>query len=142
MGLGDLCCCQSSVSHVNVSFISKMRVTVRFSVVCLSSAPVWVVAVLQVEFFLDLQPFQLLRKILKWPAHMYQFWSLWGLNYGRYMCECSMHTFDPHSAMALQMPPLPHSCVCKRRLLRASTLCTWDAKKPFCVRKLHVLHVD
>ena len=40
------------------------------------------------------------------------------------LCECSMHTSDPHGAMALQMLPLPHSCVCKRRLLRACTLCT------------------
>ena len=57
-------------------------------------------------------------------------------NQGRYVCECNMHTSDPHGAMALQMLPLPHSCVRKRRLLRATTLYTWDAKTPFCVRKL------
>ena len=53
-----------------------------------------------------------------------------------------MHTCDPLGAMTLQMPVLPHSCVCKRRLLRACTLYTWDAKTPFCVRKLHALRVD
>ena len=142
MGLGELYCCQSSVIDVSVSHISKVRVTSGFSAVCLSSAPVWVVEVLQVEFFIDLQPFELLRRILQWPAHMFQLSSPWGSNQGRYVCECSMHTSDPHGAMALQMLPLPHSCVCKRRLLRACTLCTRDAKTPFCVRKLHVLHVD
>ena len=52
-----------------------------------------------------------------------------------------MHTSDPPGAMALQMPLLPHSCVCKMRLLRACTLYTWNANTPFCVRKLHVLRV-
>ena len=53
-----------------------------------------------------------------------------------------MHTSDPLGAMALQMPLLPHSCVCKTRFLRACTLYTWDAKPPFGVLKLHVLRVD
>ena len=53
-----------------------------------------------------------------------------------------MHTSDPPGAMALQMPLLPHSCVCKWRLLRACTTYTWDANTPFCVRKLHVSCVD
>ena len=139
---GKLCCCHSFIFNVNVSFISKVRVTGGFFAVCLSPAPVWLVAVLQVEFFIDPQPFQLLRKIVQWPAHMFQFLSAWGSNQGRCVCECSMHTSHPHGAMALQMLPLPHSCVCKRRLLRACTLCTWDAKTPFCMRKLHLLRVD
>ena len=66
-----------------------------------------------------------------------------GFEQGRYVCKCSMHTSDPLGAMANgQMPHLPHSCVCKRPLLRACTLYTWDAKTPFCVRKLHVLRVN
>ena len=64
------------------------------------------------------------------------------MNQGRYVCECSMHTSDPPGAMALQMPLLPHSGVCKRRLLRACTTYTRDANAPFSVRKLHVLRVD
>ena len=142
MGPGEWCCCQSIVFKVNVSFISKVRSTGVFSVVCLSSAPLWVVAVLEVEFFIDLQPFQLLRGVLKWRAHMFQCLRQLGLNQGRYVYECSKHTSNPHSAMAEQMLPLPHSCVCKRRLLRDCTLCTWDAKTPFCVRKWHVLRVN
>ena len=73
---------------------------------------------------------------------MFHFLSVKGSNQGHYVGECSMHTSDPHGAMALQMLLLPHSCVCKSNLLRACTLCTWDAKTPFCVRKLHVLRVD
>ena len=38
--------------------------------VCLSSAPLSMLAVLQVDFFIDLQPFQLLCRILQWPTHM------------------------------------------------------------------------
>ena len=53
-----------------------------------------------------------------------------------------MHTFDPPGAMALQMPLLPHCCVCKWCLLRACTTHTWDANTPFYVRQLHVLRVD
>ena len=54
---GELSRCHSFIFNVNLSFISKVRVTAGFSAACLSSAPVWVVAVLQVEFFIDLQPF-------------------------------------------------------------------------------------
>ena len=75
-------------------------------------------------------------------SHMFQFSSAWGLNQERYVCECSMHTPDPLGAMALQMPLLSHSCVCKRHLLHPCTLYTWDARTPSCVRKLHVLRVD
>ena len=124
VGLEELCCCQSSVFDVTVPFISKVSVTGGFSTVCLWSAPAWVVAVLQVELFINLQPFLLLRRNLEGPAHMFQFSSAWGLNEGRYVCKCSMHPSDPPGAMALQMLPLPHSCVCKRRLLRGCTLCT------------------
>ena len=101
-----------------------------------------VVAVLQVEFFIDLQPFQLLRMILQWRAHMFQCLRQLGLNWGRYVCECSMHISNPYGAMALQILTLPHSCMCRRRRLRGCTLCTWDAKASFCMRKLHGLHVD
>ena len=73
MCLGELCCCQSIVFNINLSFVSKVRVTIGVSDVCLSSAPAWVVAVLQVEVFIDIQPFHLIRRILQWPAHMFQF---------------------------------------------------------------------
>ena len=55
---------------------------------------------------------------------MFQFLSPWGLNQGRYVCECSMHTSDPHGAMALQMLPLPHCCV---------FLCLWLGGAQFFV---------
>ena len=142
VGLGEWCFCQSSAFKANVSFISKLRVTGGFSAAFLSLVPVWVIAVLQVELFIDLHPFQLFRRILQWPAHRLQFLSPWGLNQGRYMCGCSMQTSDPHGAMALQMLNLPQSCVFKSRLLRACTYCTWDTKTPCCVHKLHVLRVD
>ena len=141
MGLGGLCCCHSFFFNFNVSFVSKMRVTggpggvvsllvncfqgqcvihvnlrvsCGFSAPCVASAAVWVVAVLQVEFLLILNLFNFC-KILQWPVDLFQFFSAWGCNHGRYVCECSMHISDTHGAMALQMLPLPHSCVWKRR---------------------------
>ena len=61
MGLGGLCCSHGIVFNVSSSFISKEWVIGGFSGVCPSLAPVWVVAVLQVEYFIDRQPFQLLQ---------------------------------------------------------------------------------
>ena len=49
-GLGELCCCQSIVFDIKVSFLSKEWVTGGFCGVRLSLAPVWGVAALQVGF--------------------------------------------------------------------------------------------
>ena len=54
-----------------VSFLSKGRVASGFFFVCLSSAPLYMVAVLQVEFFIDWQRFQLLCSVLQWPTHVF-----------------------------------------------------------------------
>ena len=50
-GLGELSCCLSMAFNISLSFLSKEWVTGGFCGVRLSSAPVWGVAALQVEFF-------------------------------------------------------------------------------------------
>ena len=50
-GLGELSCCLSIAFNITLSFLSKELVTGGFCGVRLSSAPLWGVAALEVEFF-------------------------------------------------------------------------------------------
>ena len=71
------------------------------------------VAALQVEFFFDHQPFQLLRRILQWPTHVFACLRALGFEPRTLRRKCSMHTSHPPGAMIWQYGRIPwvYGCI-------------------------------